>query len=74
LDTIQFSADYYYRDDATNQIKKVHFTESRTPRGSEHAVRVTQWVQVDNSFGGNMPAAVEKRVQVVLVEVLVWRD
>jgi hypothetical protein len=73
-DTLQFSADYYYRTDATNQIKKVHLTESRIPRGSEHAMPVTEWVQVDNSFGGNMPADVDDRVQAILVEVLVWRD
>jgi len=74
LDTLQFSADYYYRTDATNEIHKIHFTESRTPTGSEHAMPVTQWVQVDNSFGGNMPAEVDDRVQAILVEVLVWRD
>jgi len=73
-DTLQFSADYYYRTDATNTIHKVHFTESRIPRGGEHAMPVTEWVQVDNSFGGNMPAAVDDRVQAILVEVLVWRD
>jgi hypothetical protein len=35
---------------------------------------VTQWVQIDNTFGGNMPAEVDDRVQAILVEVLVWRD
>jgi len=74
LDTIQFSADYYYRNDVTNKTNKSHFTESRIPTGSEHAVRVTEWVQVDNSFGGSMPAEVDDRVQAILVEVLVWRD
>ena len=73
-DTLKFSADYYYRTDATNTIHKVHFTESRTPTGSEHAMPVTEWVQVDNSFGGDMPADVDDRVQAILVEVLVWRD
>jgi hypothetical protein len=73
-DSLHFSADYYYRNNVTNTINKIHFTESRIPRGSEHAMRVTEWVQVDNSFGGSMPAEVEKRVQAVLVEVLVWRD
>jgi hypothetical protein len=73
-DNFQFSADYYYRNNLTNAIKQVHMTESRKPTGGEHPMRVTEWVQVDNSAGGSMPAAVEKRVQVILVEVLVWRD
>jgi hypothetical protein len=73
-DNFQFSADYYYRNNLTNAVSQVHITESRKPTGSEHPMRVTQWVQMDNSVGGSMPAAVEKRVQVILVEVLLWRD
>jgi hypothetical protein len=74
FDRIQFSADIYYRNNLTNSINRLHFTESRVPTGREHGMRVTEWVQIDNSVGGSMPAEVEKRVLVVLVEVLVWRD
>jgi len=73
-DNLQFSADYYYRNNLTNDITQIHFTESRKPTGGEHPMRVTEWMQVDNSAGGSMPAQVEKRVQAVLVEVLIWRD
>ena len=73
-DNLQFSADIYYRNSLTNSVNQIHFTESRKPTGSEHAMRVTEWVQVDNSPGGSMPAEVENRVQAVLMEVLVWRD
>ncbi len=72
-DNLQFSADYYYRNNLANSVNRIHFTESRIPTGGEHAMRVTQWVQVDNS-AGTMPAGVDTRVQAVLVEVLVWRD
>jgi len=75
-DNLQYSTDVYYRDTLTNSVNNYHFAESRNLTGGEHAVRVTEWVQVDNSIlaGGNMPAEVDKRVQAVLVEVLVWRD
>lgn len=73
-DHLQFSADIYFRDTLTNSVNRYHFTESRKPTGGEHAVRVTEWVQVDNSAGGSMPAAVDNQIQAVLMEVLVWRD
>ena len=73
-DNLQFSADYYYRNNLANSVNQIHFTESRKPTGGEHPMRVTEWVQVDNSAGGAMPAVVDARVQAVLVEVLIWRD
>jgi hypothetical protein len=73
-DILQFSTDVYYRNTPTTSVNRFHFTESRKPTGGEHAVRVTEWVQVDNTAGGSMPAEVDNRVQAVLVEVLLWRD
>jgi len=79
-DTLQFSADIYYHKSnpmPEGSVYKVNFTESRHLTGGEHAVRVTEWVQVDNSVGGVLlPASppLDTRVQAVLVEVLVWRD
>ena len=73
-DILQFSTDVYYRKTLTTSVNRFHFTESRKPTGGEHAVRVTEWVQVDNTAGGSMPAEVDNRVQAVLVEVLLWRD
>jgi hypothetical protein len=78
-DNLQFSADIYFRNNAANFVNYTDFSESRKPTGGEHAVRVTEWVQVDNRAvaGGNMVGTgveVEPRVQAVLVEVLLWRD
>jgi len=77
-DNLQYSADVYYNT-STNSVNHYHFAESRNLTGGEHAVRVTEWVFVDNSIG--MPVvlpsaspALDRRVQEVLVEVLVWRD
>ena len=74
-DNIQFSADIYYRDNPTNSVNQYHLAESRIPTGGEQTMRVTEWVQVDNSGGtGHMPIKVNTRVQAVLVEVLLWRN
>lgn len=76
-DHLQFSADVYYRK--ASSVNRYDFAESRNLTGGEHAVRVTEWVFVDNSVG--MPVvlplaspALDRQVQEVLVEVLVWRD
>ena len=73
-DNLQFSADIYYRDldpMPEGSVYRVHFTESRNLTGGEHAVRVTEWVNIN---GGGVPPPQDNRVQAVLVEVLVWRD
>jgi hypothetical protein len=74
-DNIQFSADIYYRDNPTNSVNHYHISESRIPTGEEQTMRVTEWVQIDNTGGtGHMPIEVNTRVQAVLVEVLLWRN
>jgi len=75
-DNIQFSADIYYRNNATNSVNHYHLSESRIPSGGEQSMRVTEWVLVDNNLfiGANMPAEVDNRYQEVLVEVLLWRN
>jgi len=70
-DTLQFSADVYYRDTLTDTVNRYHFAESRNLTGGEHAVRVTEWVNIN---GGGVPLPLDNRAQAVLVEVLVWRD
>ena len=75
-DNLQYSADIYYRT-PSNSVNRLPFAKSRNLTGGEHAVRVTEWVQVNNSAGAVLPSAsptLEPRVQEVLVEVLVWRD
>lgn len=71
-DSLQFSADLYYRDTLTDTVNQFHLTRSRNLTGGEHAVRVTEWVQLPDR--GSLPATVDNRVQAVLVEVLLWRD
>ena len=70
-DNLQYSTDVYYRDISTNSVNRYHFAESRNLTGGEHAVRVTEWVNIN---GGGVPLPLDNRVQAVLVEVLVWRD
>jgi hypothetical protein len=74
-DNIHFSADIYFRNNLTNSVNRYHLTESRIPTGGEQTMRVTEWVLViNNAPTPLMPAEVDKRVQVVLVEVLLWRN
>jgi hypothetical protein len=72
-DHLQFSSDVYYRNTLTNSVNRTHFTESRTPTGGEHAVRVTEWVHL-NAWPTHPADAGIDRDRAVLVEVLVWRD
>jgi hypothetical protein len=68
-DNLQYSTDVYYRK--ASSVNHYHFAESRNLTGGEHAVRVTEWVNIN---GGGVPPPLDNRVQAVLVEVLVWRD
>jgi hypothetical protein len=72
-DNLQFSADIYYRNRPTTTVNSIHFTQSRNLTGGEHAVRVTEWVQLNGR--GSLPIGLPvNENQTVLVEVLLWRD
>ena len=69
-DTLQYSASITCRNG--NTIVQVPFNSSRSLTGGEHAVRVTQWVLVQQTcppYSGGIP---EPRA--MLVEVLLWRE
>jgi hypothetical protein len=70
-DNLEYSAWIYYRK--ANETKSYEFSNSRLLTRGDHPVRVTHWVQVDNRAPSTMPIDVETRVQVVLLEVLVWK-
>jgi hypothetical protein len=71
-DTLQYSASVTCRDGSN--IIQTPFAYSRNMTGREHAVRVTQWVLVQQtcplSPGGPIPG----NPHAMLVEVLLWRE
>jgi hypothetical protein len=74
-DTIQYNASVYYRDRLDNQTKSFQFNRSRNIFPGDHAVRVTHWVLVNNTFGGAAAPSdvLNNRPQTVLLEVFLWR-
>jgi len=70
LDTLHMSANVTYRNgDRIEEHQLVRPDETWT--GRESAVRVTRWVQLDQSLQPRPPYG--SRAQAVLVEVLLWR-
>ncbi|NVO66757.1 DUF7288 family protein [Methanofollis tationis] len=74
-DTLQFAASVSYRK-ADGTVKNGDFVSSERPTGYEQAVRVTRLVSVDYSSGkpAGAPGEMRSEKQVVMLEVLIWRD
>jgi hypothetical protein len=79
---IEFGASVFYRDDNLGNISSYPLTQSQQFSGREPAVRVTRWVQINDEpqslpepydTDGIETVGVDRRKQVVLVEVLLWR-
>lgn len=70
-DTLQYSASVTCRD-ASNNIIQAPFASSRNLTGGEHAVRVTEWVLVQQTCPLNSGGTAG--VHAMLVEVLLWRE
>jgi hypothetical protein len=71
-DNIQFMANVRYVCYVSDKpdIRSTPLTSSRPLVGGEHAVHVSEWVIVDQTFDCSGPA----RKRAALVEVLLWRD
>ena len=74
-DTIQFLANVTYVSDLPgNPVNSTPLSASPRPfSGTEHAVRVSEWVIVEKQFP-DCHATSCKRKHAALVEVLLWRD
>lgn len=74
-DTLQFAASVSYRK-ADGTVKNENFISSERPTGYEQAVRVTRLVSADYSSGkpAGAPGEMRSDKQVLLLEVLIWRD
>ena len=75
-DTLQYSASVTCQE-ANTSIIQTPFTQSRNMTGREHAIRVTQWVLVEqtcplNNTPGGGP--ISGTPHAMLVEVLLWRE
>jgi hypothetical protein len=73
VDNLQYNAMVYYR--TGNITNWFPLNQSRRLTQGDHAVRVTHWVQVDNSDNAAITPSdvLDNRVQEVLVEVLLWK-
>lgn len=70
MDYIQFTANYTCREPATNEMKSIPISYSRTLTGGEHTVRVTKWVIATEPDH----CGTSDKDRAVLMEVLLWRD
>lgn len=68
-DNLKFTSKIAYRK-TTGEIKTINFAQSND-YNRERAVKVTRWVNIDNSLGGI--SDLDARPQTVLLEVLLWR-
>ncbi len=69
-DNLQMHAIISYRSPLGN-VSGYEFTGSQPMTGREHTVRVTRWIEVDNT--GRANPNLDDRKQMVLLEVLLWR-
>ena len=73
LDKIKYSANISYHD-GSGVINSYDFGHSAMLTGRENTVRVTRLVLVDNTVSPtNTNLSAPARIQMVLVEVLLWR-
>ena len=70
-DTINFSANISYYNENLDQVESVFFTNSQDYY-RENAVKVTRWVNIDNTLNTSV-SGLDQRSQTVLLEVLLWR-
>lgn len=72
--TIQFMANVSYMKDGST-VNSTFLNMSRPLTGGEHAVRVSQWIIVENrKLDPDWSAAYGRGKHAALVEVLLWRD
>jgi hypothetical protein len=69
-DNIHYTANIYFPNGS--EINNIDFSNSGKITGRENTIKVTRLVLVNNSANDNTRLP-EKRVQMVLVEVLLWR-
>jgi len=68
-DNLKFTSTITYRK-LTGEIGTINFAQTND-YNRERAVKVTRWVNIDNSLGGI--SDLDARPQTVLLEVLLWR-
>lgn len=73
-DNFKFSADISYRSTPDDSVKSYHFTDTGTLTGTEHPMKVTRWVYVNNAPPNYINTQLDPRKQSVLLEVTLWRD
>jgi hypothetical protein len=69
-DSLSFNASIVYRNQTTGNVLRKPFAGSEYNR--ENAVKVTRWVNINNS-AGHLAGLDTNRNQTVLLEVLLWR-
>jgi len=69
-DNLKFTSKIAYRKNVTGEIETRDFAQTNV-YNRERAVKVTRWVNIDNSLGGI--SDLDTRPQTVLLEVLLWR-
>lgn len=74
-DDIQYVANITYINPIDNTVTSTHLANSSRPfTGTEHAVRVSRWVLIENPPFPEFSAGNNKGMHAALVEVLLWRD
>ncbi len=69
-DNLHYSATVSYYNLTDNTVWNYPLASNRNLTGTEHPVRVTEWVVINKQLQGDN----KKENRVVLVEVLLWRD
>ena len=75
-DTLKYSAKVYYNN-VTGVVQNYQFKDSGSvTTGREHMVRATRYVHLKEPLdpSAGFPTDMENREQIVLLEVLIWRD
>jgi len=70
-DNLHYTAAVTYYDRSNKTTGSLQLSANRNLTGSEHPVRVTQWVITNKPVPGDLTLT---RPRAVLVEVLLWRD
>ena len=71
-DNLHYTAMVFYRNTTDNSTWEYPLYSNRNLTGTEHPVRVTEWVVVDMTLPPGAPYSPAERA--ALVEVLLWRD
>jgi hypothetical protein len=70
-DNLHYTAAVTYYDRSNKTTESLQLSANRNLTGSEHPVRVTQWIITDQTVPGDSTLT---QPRAVLVEVLLWRD